>query len=91
VALARGLDAGRARVLAGARQAADVVAAGREAMRALDVTPEYLEVVSAETLEPIDPLSGELLIAVAARVGGVRLIDNVLVRVPADAATREDA
>ncbi|AHG89432.1 Pantothenate synthetase [Gemmatirosa kalamazoonensis] len=79
VALARGLEAARSRVLDGATNAVDVVATGRDAMRALDVEPEYFEVVSADTLEPVDPLAGELLVAVAARVGGVRLIDNVLV------------
>jgi pantoate--beta-alanine ligase len=82
VALSRGLDAARARVESGATRGADVVAAARDAMRALDVEPEYLEVVSADTLAPVEPLAGELLVAVAARVGGVRLIDNVLVRTP---------
>lgn len=42
---------------------------------------EYLAVVDAETLEPLARLSrGRVaLIAIAAQVGGVRLIDNVLV------------
>lgn len=43
---------------------------------------DYARVVSADTLEPADPLAGEVLIAVAAFLGTTRLIDNVLVTVP---------
>jgi pantoate--beta-alanine ligase len=46
------------------------------------VEPEYFAVVSAEALVPLRTLSGEVLLAVAAKVGGVRLIDNQLVDVP---------
>lgn len=41
---------------------------------------EYLEVVSAETLQPVEHLEQELLVAVAARIGKARLIDNVVAR-----------
>src|SRR5207253_417625 len=58
VALARGLDAARERIVAGARHADEVVAAARDAMHAFDVEPEYIEVVSADTLERVDPLAG---------------------------------
>ena len=34
--------------------------------------------VSAETLQPLDEVDGEVLIAVAARVGSVRLSDNAI-------------
>ena len=40
------------------------------------VEPEYLGVVPADTLEPVGDVDGEVLVAVAARVGAVRLIDN---------------
>jgi pantoate--beta-alanine ligase len=46
------------------------------------VEPEYLAAVSAETLQPVTPLAGRILVAVAARVGPVRLIDNVIVEIP---------
>ena len=81
VALRRGLDAAERSVAAGERHAAAVARAGREAMRSHGVEPEYFELVSADTLEPLDTLGGEVLIAVAARVGPVRLIDNVLISV----------
>ncbi len=45
---------------------------------------EYAEVVDATSLEPVEVLaSNEVLMAVAARVGGVRLIDNMALRVDA--------
>jgi pantoate--beta-alanine ligase len=42
------------------------------------VEPEYIEAVDYRLLEPVDRLQGEVLIAVAARVGKARLIDNIL-------------
>jgi pantoate--beta-alanine ligase len=78
IALRRGLDAAEASIARGERNAVAVAGTGRQAMRAHGVDPEYFEVVSAETLEPLDVLTGDVLIAVAARVGPVRLIDNVV-------------
>lgn len=43
--------------------------------------PEYAEVVDAETLQPLARLAGRALLAVAARVGPARLIDNIVLRV----------
>jgi pantoate--beta-alanine ligase len=51
-------------------------------MKGFRVEPEYFAVVSASTLAPMRALSGEVLLAVAARVGAVRLIDNQLVDAP---------
>ncbi len=79
LALKRGLDAAGAAIGRGERDPVAAVRAGREAMAVLGVVPEYFEVVSAETLAPVHPLGGEVLVAVAAYVGGVRLIDNLLV------------
>ena len=44
------------------------------------VDPEYLELVRPDTLAPVDTIEGETLVAVAARVGRARLIDNTTVR-----------
>jgi pantoate--beta-alanine ligase len=82
LALRRGLDAAEASVAAGERDTATVARAGREAMRAHGVEPEYFELVSADTLDPLDTVVGRVLVAVAARVGPVRLIDNVLIDAP---------
>jgi pantoate--beta-alanine ligase len=79
LALKRGLDAAAAAVEHGERDASRIEAAGRSAMRSLGVEPEYFAVVSAESLAAPKVVSGEILLAVAARVGGVRLIDNQIV------------
>ena len=39
---------------------------------------DYFQVVDHETLEPIERISGDALVAVAAYVGGTRLIDNIM-------------
>jgi pantoate--beta-alanine ligase len=44
------------------------------------VEPEYVDVVSARDLAPLERLEGEVLIAIAARIGRARLIDNVVVK-----------
>src|SRR5713101_1599026 len=41
---------------------------------------DYFEIVDPETLDPVDDLSRAALVAVAAFVGKVRLIDNVVLR-----------
>jgi len=40
---------------------------------------EYVNIVDAETLQSIDRIAGKVLVAVAARIGQARLIDNILV------------
>jgi pantoate--beta-alanine ligase len=48
-------------------------------MHDLGVEPEYLELVTPDTFVPVRHIDGEpVLLAVAARVGAVRLIDNEL-------------
>ncbi len=55
--------------------------AARRELAAAGIEPEYLEARDAELLEPVAELNGRpVLVAVAARVGGARLIDNVLIR-----------
>ena len=59
----------------------DGLAAARRELAGAGIEPEYLEARDAESLEPVAELNGRpVLIAVAARVGGARLIDNVLIR-----------
>jgi pantoate--beta-alanine ligase len=55
--------------------------AARVELRAAGVEPEYLEARDAEDLTPVAELADRpVLIAVAAQVGGARLIDNVLIQ-----------
>jgi pantoate--beta-alanine ligase len=77
LALRRGLEAVRACAAAGERDAIVLAAIGRAAMAELGVEPEYLELVTPDTFAPVSSIGDErVLVAVAARVGGVRLIDN---------------
>jgi len=80
VALSRALAAAEQQALALDSLAAGLAAARIE-LAAAAIEPEYLEARDAETLEPVDRLGvgRPVLIAVAAKVGGARLIDNVLV------------
>lgn len=82
LALRHGLDAAAASVRDGVRDATAIRAAAVGAMGELDVEPEYVAVVDPETLAPLESLTGTALVAVAARVGGVRLIDNDTLSVP---------
>jgi pantoate--beta-alanine ligase len=80
--LHRALQAGRATVLAGERDA-DAV---RRTMHEIVATEplarlDYAEVVSAATFEVPRPLAGELRLLIAARFSKARLIDNVGVTV----------
>jgi pantoate--beta-alanine ligase len=64
---------------AGERDAAKLVAAGREEFaRESSVRLDYFEVVSPKTLEAVTDISNGALVAVAAYVGNTRLIDNVV-------------
>ena len=79
LALHRGLEAARALAAAGERDAAVLAAAARAALRAAGIRPDYLAVVDPDTLEPVARIERRVLVAVAARVGPARLIDNVLI------------
>ena len=77
-ALSRALVAAEATVAAGRLDAPDVLAAARAELDAAGVTPEYLELRSAHDLSPTERVNGNTLLAVAARVGRARLIDNTM-------------
>jgi pantoate--beta-alanine ligase len=81
LALRAGLDAAVAAIASGERRSSQVEQAGRDAMRARNVEPEYFAAVAADSVLPFDTLQGDILLAVAARVGDVRLIDNELVHI----------
>jgi pantoate--beta-alanine ligase len=78
-ALSRALRvAGQALPLRGVEAA---LAAARAELRAAGIEPEYLEARDAENLTQVtEPGNRPVLIAVAAQVGGTRLIDNVLIQ-----------
>jgi pantoate--beta-alanine ligase len=76
--LSRALRAAEATVAGGERDAAAVLAAARAELDAHGVDPEYLELRAAHDLSPVQRVNGSTLLAVAARVGRARLIDNTI-------------
>ena len=78
LALSRGLRAAEEKVRAGVTDRDSVLAAARAELDAANIEPEYLELRSAEDLSPVERVNGSTLLAVAARVGNARLIDNTM-------------
>lgn len=77
--LSRALSAGEELINAGVREAEKV----RAKMRAVllqekGIVIDYAEVADPETLEPVELLSNRMVLLVAARLGKIRLIDNLL-------------
>ena len=79
--LYRAMQAIARSIAAGERDPGAAIAAGRRELFASDIEPEYLELVAAETLAPIERVEGEVLALVAARFGDTRLIDNQVIAV----------
>jgi pantoate--beta-alanine ligase len=76
--LSRALRAAEAAVEAGRIDAPTVLDAARGELDAHGIEPEYLELRSATDLSPVERVNGSTLLAVAARVGRARLIDNTI-------------
>jgi pantoate--beta-alanine ligase len=78
-ALHRALIAIEAAVAAGERDPVAARAGGLAELDAARIEPEYLELVSAGSLEPVERIDGRVLAVVAAHVGTTRLIDNHMI------------
>ena len=81
-ALHRALAAAKDAVGAGERDPEAAREAALAELSRADIEPEYVELVSPETLIPVDQIEGDILAVIAARVGTTRLIDNELIRIP---------
>ena len=88
LALHRALRTAEQALASGTRDAAALGRAARAAMSDFDVEPEYLELVDPETLAPVTAVDHETLLAVAARIGEVRLIDNTILSLNSNPRTR---
>ncbi|WP_029146247.1 pantoate--beta-alanine ligase [Microbacterium luticocti] len=80
-ALRRALVAAETALAAGHTRATEVIAAARAVLDDAGIEPEYLELRSPDDLAPLDEITGTALLAVAARVGAARLIDNTILEV----------
>ncbi len=79
LSLSRGLEAARRAFVRGERSSTVLAAAARrELEREQGVGVEYVEVRDAISLQEIAAVSAPAVVAVAARVGGTRLIDNIV-------------
>jgi pantoate--beta-alanine ligase len=74
--LSRALEAAAAAVATGERDAVRLRTAAEAVLHDHGVEPEYVAIVHPETFEPVRRVNGRALVAVAARVGRTRLIDN---------------
>lgn len=78
--LHRALDGARRAIECGERDALRLTVAMREIIRGEPLAqPDYVELVDAETLEPVTRLRRACLALLAARFGATRLIDNLLI------------
>jgi len=81
LALSAALAEARLAIAAGGRDAAKVAGAVRRRLEAAPgVELQYVAVVDPDTLTDLERIADKVLVAVAAKVGRTRLIDNVLLR-----------
>jgi pantoate--beta-alanine ligase len=86
LALSRALRAAAAAVADGELDPERIRAAAHAELDLQGLDPEYLAIVDPETFAPVLTVRARTLVAVAARVGPVRLIDNVVLE-PVPVAT----
>ena len=80
LALSRALRAAERVAASGEARAERVLDAARAELEAGGIEPEYVEARDAETLAPAESLNGRpVVIAVAAKVGRARLLDNTVI------------
>jgi pantoate--beta-alanine ligase len=92
LALSRALRAAETAAAGGERDPDALRAAALEAMNGVEV--EYLALVDPDSFEPIDNAGRRVLVAVAARIGATRLIDNTIIQTaatPQRAPTTQEA
>jgi pantoate--beta-alanine ligase len=79
-AISRALRAAEEAARDGETSTGALVEAAKKELRRAGIEPEYVEARAADDLSPMAELNGRpVLVAVAARVGRARLIDNVLI------------
>ena len=78
--LSRGLGIARELLEGGEREPGVIVQAVREAMDGVKI--DYVELVDADEMVPLEAVRGRVLIAVAGWVGKTRLIDNAVFEAP---------
>lgn len=90
VALFRALDAADELAADGERTADALLGRARAELERFSVNTEYVALVHPDTFEAVDSLGEPVLLAIAARVGDTRLIDNAILE-PSSTASEASA
>jgi pantoate--beta-alanine ligase len=78
LALPQALEAARSAIMSGT-PIAEAVREARSSLTAASFSVDYVALVDADTLEPLDAPQGEMRLIAAATIGSTRLIDNLAV------------
>jgi pantoate--beta-alanine ligase len=89
LALPAALQAARELVAAGERSPTAIVAAAEQVLRERQLSVDYVALVDPDTFAELTRLDGDGLLAIAGRVGAVRLIDNTPVSAPREHDTAQ--
>ncbi len=82
LSLSRALKRAQELYESGEREVEAIKEAMLNLLKKPDLKLEYLEILDADKLSPLERIEGKALVALAARVGGTRLIDNVVLGRP---------
>lgn len=81
--LYRSLQRARQRLEQGIRKADSIISELREILQSEPLLRiDYIQICDADTLEEVDQIEGDVVIALAAYLGRTRLIDNLIYRIP---------
>jgi pantoate--beta-alanine ligase len=82
LSISRALMMGYKEFKDGVRQTNRLITTMQKVMLEQHLSIDYVAAVDPETLKPVEKIEGPTLLAIAARVGNTRLIDNVVVTPP---------
>jgi pantoate--beta-alanine ligase len=78
VSLSRALQAAHRAWCEGERRAPAIEEVMRQELKQPEIRVEYIALVDPDTFAPVTTVDGRTVVALAARVGGTRLIDNII-------------
>jgi pantoate--beta-alanine ligase len=79
LSISRALGIGEGEFKSGVRQTNRLIATMQHVLLEQHLSIDYIAAVDVYTLKPVEVISGPTVLAIAARVGTTRLIDNVIV------------
>jgi pantoate--beta-alanine ligase len=79
LAISKALSTARDLVATGVKQASRLTTAMQHLLLAQHLSIDYVAAVDPVTLKPVEVMTGPTVLAIAARVGTTRLIDNIVV------------